>query len=751
MKTGPIYLDYNATTPIEPRVAEAMSPYLYEHFGNPSSAHPYGTRAKQAVETARAQVAAVLGCSPTEIVFTSGGSEANNMAIKGVASAYREQGRHIITSAIEHPAVLEPCRYLESHSYRLTVLPVDEYGRVDPAEVQRAITPETILVSIMHANNEVGTIQRIAEIAAIVHSHDALMHTDAAQSLGKLAVKVEELGVDLLSVAGHKFYAPKGIGALYIRSGVKLVKFIHGADHEADRRAGTENVLEVVGLGKASEVAEQDLEQVVAHLRAMRDRLWEGLVRELDTPEMLRLNGHPEDRLPNTLSVSFRSIEANTLLSEISDRVAASAGAACHAENIELSPVLEAMGVPLEYAMGTVRFSVGKMTTPEEVDEAVQVLADAVQRLSSMTPAVSPALTSDEEIKLTRYTHGMGCACKLRPQALEEILAKLPTPSDPAILVAVSTSDDAAVYKLSDDLAVVQTVDFFTPIADDPYDFGAISAANSLSDIYAMGAKPLFALNIVGFPTNRLPLEVLDRILKGALDKAAEAGVSVIGGHTVDDTEPKYGMAVTGIVHPDRVVTNAAARPGDQILLTKPIGTGIIATAIKRGLADEETVQEVNRWMGTLNQAAAEAMVEVGVSACTDVTGFGFLGHLREMTSGAGVDAEVFFDHVPLLEAAERFAGANVIPGGTRDNLAFVEPYVIWDEEISEVHKLLLADAQTSGGLLIAVPAEKLDMLLEAMKARNVETMAHVGQFTQPGPGRINVHRSLEDSLHPSS
>jgi selenium donor protein len=310
--------------------------------------------------------------------------------------------------------------------------------------------------------------------------------------------------------------------------------------------------------------------------------------------------------------------------------------------------------------------------------------------------------------------------------------------------VDISTSDDAAVYKLNDELAVVQTVDFFTPIADDPYDFGAISAANSFSDIYAMGAKPLFALNIVGFPTNRLPLDVLDRILKGALDKATEAGVSIIGGHTVDDTEPKYGMAVTGIVHPDRVVTNATSQPGDQIVLTKPIGTGIIATAIKRGLADEETVQEVNRWMAALNQAAAEAMIEVGVSACTDVTGFGFLGHLREMTTGAGVDAEVFFDQMPILEAAERFVGANVIPGGTRDNLAYVEPHVIWDDGISEVHKLLLADAQTSGGLLIAVPKEKLETLMQSLEARNVETIAHIGQFTRPGPGKISVLKSME-------
>ncbi|MBE9509038.1 MAG: selenide, water dikinase SelD, partial [Chloroflexi bacterium] len=518
---------------------------------------------------------------------------------------------------------------------------------VDPADVERAITPDTILVTVMHTNNEVGTIQPVAEIAAIAHRHGALMHTDAAQSVGKIRVRVDELGVDLLSVAGHKLYAPKGVGALYVRSGVSLTKFIHGADHEANRRAGTENVLEIVGLGQAAEIAGRDvsteldkvLERNAAHVRAMRDRLWDGLTRELDTPGLLRLNGHPDERLPNTLSVSFRSVEANTLLAEIGEQVAASAGAACHADQVDVSTVLQAMQVPLEYAMGTVRFSVGKMTTAEEIDRAVEVVAAAVRRLQPEGAPVAPVLAEIGEIKLTHYTHGMGCACKLRPQVLERVLAKLPLPTDPAVLVGVETSDDAAVYKLTDDLAIVQTVDFFTPIADDPYDFGAISAANSLSDIYAMGARPLFALNIVGFPSSRLPMEVLHRILQGALDKAAEAGVSVIGGHTVDDTEPKYGMAVTGVVHPERVVTNAAARPGDQIVLTKPIGTGIIATAVKRGLADEATARQAIALMAALNRDAAEAMVEVGVSACTDVTGFGLLGHLREMTAGAGLDA----------------------------------------------------------------------------------------------------------------
>jgi cysteine desulfurase len=741
MQREPIYLDYNATTPIDPRVVEAMEPYLYGRFGNPSSMHPYGVQARQAVENARSQVAELLACSTTEVVFTSGGSEANNMAIKGVAVAYRMRGVHILTSAVEHPSVLEPCRYLQGQGYRVTVLPVDEFGRVDPAGVERALTPDTILVSIMHANNEVGTIQPIREIADIAHRHGVLVHTDAAQSVGKILVHVDDLGVDLLSVAGHKFYGPKGVGVLYVRSGIELTKFLHGADHEAGRRAGTENVLEIVGLGKAAEIAGRDFKRINTHFRTIRDQLWDGLKTKLDSPDLLRLNGHPEERLPNTLSVSFRSVEANTLLFEVGEQVAASAGAACHAENVEISPVLEAMGIPVEYAMGTVRFSVGKMTTAEEVDQAIEVLVPAVQRLQHVDRSIPLSLDNDDDIKLTHYTHGMGCACKLRPQALEEILSKLPVPTDPAVLVDISTSDDAAVYKLSEDLAIVQTVDFFTPIADDPYEFGAISAANSLSDIYAMGARPLFALNIVGFPTNRLPLKVLERILQGALDKATEAGVSIIGGHTVDDIEPKYGMAVTGVVHPNKVVTNAAAQPGDQIVLTKPIGTGIIATAIKRGLVDEDTVREVNNLMATLNRASAEAMVEVGVSACTDVTGFGFLGHLREMSSGAGLDVEIHFDRVPILEAASNLISADVIPGGTRDNLAYVEPHLIWSEDISTPQKLLLADAQTSGGLLIAVPAEKLEKLLRALASRGVEPTAHVGNFTGHGMGQIRVLR----------
>ncbi|MBN1483851.1 MAG: cysteine desulfurase [Chloroflexia bacterium] len=375
----PVYLDYNATTPIAREVAEAMLPYLYEHFGNPSSSHPYGAVARRAVEGARSQTAALLGCRPAEVVFTSGGTESNNHALKGAAWARRGQGSHVITSAVEHPAVVEVCRWLEARGFRLTVLPVDEYGCVHPAELERAITPDTILVSVMHANNEVGTIEPIAELAGIAHRVGAWMHTDAAQSLGKIPVDVDALGVDLLSVAGHKLYGPKGVGALYVRGGVELVGLMQGAGQEGGRRPGTENVLEIVGLGRACEVAGRDLEANAAHFRAMRERLHRALLRELGE-DGVRLNGHPEKRLPNTLSLSFRGVKANALLSEIGERVAASAGAACHADAVKVSAVLEAMRVPLEWAMGTVRFSVGRGTTGEEVDRAAGIVAEAVER-----------------------------------------------------------------------------------------------------------------------------------------------------------------------------------------------------------------------------------------------------------------------------------------------------------------------------------------------------------------------------------
>jgi len=373
-----IYLDYNATTPIDPQVAEAMLPYVHGLYGNPSSGHSFGLEARKGVDSARRQVADLLGCQSDELIFTSGGTEANNHAIKGVAFAHRNRGNHIITSNIEHPAVTEVCHYLEGHGFRVTYLPVDELGLLDVGQVENALTDETILVTIMHANNEVGSIQPIAEIADVSHRRGVLVHTDCAQSVGKIPVKVGDLGVDLLSVAGHKLYAPKGIGALYIKPGVELEKFMHGASHEQNRRAGTENVIEMVGLGMACHLIEENLAVYSSHMREMRDSLVQGLVK---TGADLRINGHPDKRLPNTSSISFKGVEADRILASL-PTVAASAGAACHSDRVEVSHVLAAMGVPTDYAIGTLRFSVGRFTTRDEIEATVTEVDGEVRKVA---------------------------------------------------------------------------------------------------------------------------------------------------------------------------------------------------------------------------------------------------------------------------------------------------------------------------------------------------------------------------------
>jgi cysteine desulfurase len=364
-----IYLDYNASTPIAPEVVAAMCPFLDGAYGNPSSGHWAGKPARDAVEGARGQVATLLGCASDEVVFTSGGSEASNHALKGVAFALRDKGNHVVTSTVEHPATLIPCEYLAKLGYKITQVPVDRFGLVDPDDVRRALTPRTILVSIMHANNEVGTIEPIEDISRITRERGILLHTDAAQSVGKIATKVDDLGVDLLSIAGHKLYAPKGVGALYIRRSTPIEPLIHGAGHEAGRRAGTESALMTVALGAAAELA-SDLEPM-KRIRALRDRFWQQLQSELGT--RIALNGHPELRLPNTLNVSFVARIGSEVLMGL-EGVAASTGAACHSGLVELSPVLRAMGIAPEIGMGAIRFSLGRGTTDEEIDAVVAQL-----------------------------------------------------------------------------------------------------------------------------------------------------------------------------------------------------------------------------------------------------------------------------------------------------------------------------------------------------------------------------------------
>jgi cysteine desulfurase len=386
-----IYLDYNATTPVDPRVFAAMQPYLdgglAGAFGNPSSSHIFGQRAHRAVDAAREQLAGLLGSRPDEIVFTGCGSEADNLALVGVAEACRERGDHIITSRIEHPAVLNTCRYLERRGCRVTYLPVDDEGRVRPADVAAALTARTVLVSIMHANNETGAIQPIREIAELARSRGVLVHTDAAQSVGKIPTRVDDLGVDLLTVAGHKLYAPKGIGALYVREGTPLDPLLHGAGHEGGRRAGTENVASIVALGAASELAGTALAHEVARLTELRDRLHTLLASGVPG---LTLNGPLRERLPNTLNVSFPGVDGEELLAE-TPSVAASTGSACHTGRTDPSAVLTAMGLPRAQALGAVRLSLGRFTTLQDVKRAAANLIAAWTRLATPARAVAAA------------------------------------------------------------------------------------------------------------------------------------------------------------------------------------------------------------------------------------------------------------------------------------------------------------------------------------------------------------------------
>ncbi|MCK8518905.1 cysteine desulfurase NifS [Methanoculleus sp. 7T] len=377
-------MDHAATTFMKPEVLAAMAPYFSRHFGNPSSIYRFSRESREGVEEARTRVATALGAGPEEIFFCAGGSEADNWAIKGVASALRKRGGHIVTSAIEHHAVLHTCRALEKQGFSVTYLPVDEYGRVDPGEVEDAITDRTILVSVMTANNEIGTVQPVAAIGKVAHDHGVLFHTDAVQAVGAVPIDVDEMGIDLLSLSGHKFYGPKGTGALYIRRGTRIENLIHGGGQERGRRAGTENVPGIVGLGKAIELATADIEGHNRRIAAMRDRLIRGVLGSIpDT----RLNGHPKQRLPNNANFSFRYVEGESILLLLDARgICASTGSACSSASLEPSHVLLATGLAPEEAHGSLRLTLGDANTEDDVDYVLSVLPEVIGRLRQISP-----------------------------------------------------------------------------------------------------------------------------------------------------------------------------------------------------------------------------------------------------------------------------------------------------------------------------------------------------------------------------
>jgi cysteine desulfurase len=377
-----VYLDHNASTPVHPEVLQAMLPYFSERFGNPSSVHGFGREAREGLEIAREQIARFLKVSKDELVFTSGGTESDNLGIKGIAAAKRSG--HIITSQIEHHAVLRTCETLETQGFSVTYLPVDEYGMVRPEDLEKAIRPDTILVSLMHANSEVGTLQPMNEIGRITRERGVPLHVDAVQTFGKVPIDVDAFGIDLLSFSGHKIYGPKGVAGLYIRKGTRMAAIQHGGDHERRRRAGTENVAGLVGLGKAAEIRGREMAGEAARLSGLRDRLWEGIRSRV---EDVRLNGHPTQRLPGTCNMCFRNVESESIVLGLDLKgIATSAGSACTSGSVEPSYVLVAMGLPLDWAMGSVRCSLGRNTTAEDIDYVIEATVPLAAKLRGLSP-----------------------------------------------------------------------------------------------------------------------------------------------------------------------------------------------------------------------------------------------------------------------------------------------------------------------------------------------------------------------------
>lgn len=709
----PVYLDYNATTPIHPEVAYAMLPFMNNIFGNPSSSHEYGQEARKAVDLARKSSAGIINANPYEIIFTSGGTESNNMAIIGYCIANREKGNHIISSAVEHPSVLKVLLHLKSMGFTYSLVPVDSTGKVSPDELKKHITKNTVLITIMHSNNEVGTLQPIEEIGRIAYHYGIAFHSDAAQSIGKVEVNVKKSSIDMLSVAGHKLYAPKGTGFLYVRKGIRIKKLMYGAEHEMDLRPGTENIMEIAGLGRACEIMQRDLFRNSNHLSKIRNYIYD----ELKDIEDHILLTDLSNSLPNTLNIAFKDISARELLSSL-EGIAVSSGSACHENSEEASYVLKAMDVPSEYIMGSLRVSCGINTSQKDAEIACRILKEGTDSLRRHNHI--PSSYYKGNIKLTSFSEHLGCSCKIDQGLLGKILNKYTINPEGNVLVSNDSSDDSAVYQIEQEKAIVQSVDFFTPMVDDPYIFGQIACANALSDIYAMGAVPIFALNILCFPVDRLSMDILDRVLCGAFDKAKEAGIPILGGHSIIDRGFKFGLAVSGTVNPRNILKNNTPEDGDIIAITKPIGTGIICNGIKNGLVTELEAETAMNVMSMLNDKALQIFGKFRVNACTDITGFGLTGHLHEMIRTRCLKAVIFIDRVPVLGPVFELCHNGIMSSKTIKNHDNIRECLECDDKITMQDQLILSNPETSGGLMFSFPYEYEKEIIDFAEKKNI-------------------------------
>ena len=705
--------------------------------------------------------------------FTSGGTESNNIVIYGaILNAIRAgiAEPHVIISAIEHPSVVEVVREAKRYfNVRESVLGVDKLGLVNLEQLKEMLTPETCLVSVMLANNEVGTVNQNKAIKEIVDAHNArkdskiftIYHSDCSQAAGKIPIHAHEC--DCASIAGHKLYAPKGIGVLYKRTGVELTKLIDGAGQERGVRPGTENVLYCKALGLASEISMKEVgdrmarhaelvEAIYSELRSLRHVVHgfaADLLRDNRFVQYFREHTEYPQCLPNTLSISFVNVPAQFVIAAVQDRVCVSAGAACHSDRVELSAVLRAMGVSNEDGQGTLRITVGDGLKKEDCVRGARIIADAVRGYTGQKetvpqqPVVSKSteenhvsdMVSGKNTKkfvpescpiqedaavpaenkrqnMLTFTQSLGCACKLRPQLLDRVLNLIDFGTDPRVPVTSATRDDACVFTTEDGMFVL-TIDFFAPVVKDARDFGRVAAANAISDIYAMNGRPLVAIAAAGFNSTRLSEASMKDILSGASEKCQEAKIIIAGGHTIEAPEPFFGLAVIGQVqNPNMLRRNVIpeAKCPAYLVLTKQLGTGMVVAAEKYGLLDKleygrAMYENAVRNMAQLNNSVcllSEADV-AAVCALTDVTGFGLAGHLSEML-GDQLSADIYFDEIELIpHVAELYSGYMEVVRPTTNNFEYATARGIRLVAENQYQMDVVCDPSTSGGLLYAV------------------------------------------------